>query len=77
MVTVHIVSQYSVASLYHCAIFPQTHLPTEVARVFGVLRDLNLLDHLSERGSITGSILTHYADLLRSFGLEGNRHIGQ
>lgn len=34
-----------------------------------MLRDFDLLDHLSEGGSIAGTILAHYSNLLRSFGL--------
>ena len=34
-----------------------------------MLRDFDLLDHLPEGGSIAGTILAHYSNLLRSFGL--------
>jgi len=45
------------------------HLPTERAGVFAVLRDFHLLDHLPERGTITGAIFTGDSNLLCTLGL--------
>ncbi len=59
--------------LYHTGL-SLTHLSTEVAGVFGVLTNLNLLYHLPERGAITGTVLADNTDLLRSFCLEANTH---
>lgn len=42
---------------------------TEGAGVFGVLSDFNLLDLLTDRGTVTGTILSDNTDLLGAFGL--------
>jgi hypothetical protein len=44
-------------------------LSAELAHVLGVLRDFHLLHLLTERGTITGSVLSDDSDLLRSLGL--------
>lgn len=49
---------------------PWTHLSTEGAGVLGVLGDFDLLHHLTQRGSVTGTIFTDDSDLLRALGLE-------
>jgi len=41
-------------------------LAAERARVLGVLRDLNLLDDLTQRGTVTGAVLAGDPDLLRA-----------
>jgi hypothetical protein len=46
-----------------------THLAAESADVLGVLGDLHLLDGLTKRSTITGSILACHSDLLGAFGL--------
>lgn len=43
-------------------------LATETARVFGVLGHLNLLDLLSEGGTISGTVLSYDSDLLCTLG---------
>lgn len=45
-------------------------LSAEGARVFAVLRDLHLLDHLTERRAIPRAILSDDSHLLRAFGLK-------
>jgi len=44
-------------------------LAAEGARVASVLRDFHLLDLLPQRSTITGTVLTGHADLLRALGL--------
>ena len=39
-----------------------------------MLRDLHLLDGLTERGAITGAVLPNNANLLRALGLENKRN---
>jgi len=45
------------------------HLSTERTGVFAVLRDFHLLDHLPERGTITGAIFTGDSNLLSTLSL--------
>ena len=52
---------------------PHRVLSAEHAGVRGMLRDLHLLHLLTQGGTITGSVLSDNADLLRSLGLEGNK----
>lgn len=52
-----------------------SHLPTKVARVLAVLRDFNLLHHLTQRGAVPGAVLTDNADLLRSFRLQNTKGV--
>lgn len=47
-----------------------THLAAEAACVFPVLGDFNLLDILTETGTISGSVLSANANLLGSLGLK-------
>ena len=49
---------------------PNTHLAAKRAHILGVLRDLHLLDGLTERRAIAGAVLANDADLLRAFSLE-------
>lgn len=51
---------------------PLVYLSAEGAGVLGVLRDFDLLDHLPQRGTISGTIFTNDSDLLRTLGLEEN-----
>lgn len=47
----------------------KTHLAAEGASVLAVLRDFHLLDHLTQRGTITGTIFTNDSNLLGALGL--------
>lgn len=47
-----------------------THLAAERAGVRSVLRDFLLLDHLTERGTIAGTVLTDNTGLLRALRLQ-------
>jgi len=47
-----------------------SHLSAEGASVLGVLRDLHLLDGLSEGGAIPSSVLSDNTDLLSALGLK-------
>ncbi len=47
-----------------------SHLPAEVAHVFTVLRDLNLLNHLTQRSAIPSAVLPDNTNLLRPFRLQ-------
>lgn len=47
---------------FHCL------LTAEAARIFWVLRHLNLLDHLSERGTVSGSVLSNNSYLSCTLG---------
>ena len=73
---IHVI-QATVLSVHYSGILSQTHFPTEVAGVFGVLRDFDFLHHLPKGGAIAGAVLTHYADLLRSFGLRNHIYISE
>jgi len=46
-----------------------THLSAEGASVLAVLGDFHLLDHLTEGGTITGTIFTNDSNLLGALGL--------
>ena len=48
----------------------RSHLSAEVAEVLSVLRDLHLLDGLTEGGTVTGTVLADDSDLLGALGLE-------
>ena len=48
-------------------------LSAELAGVLGVLRDLHLLHLLTERGTITGSVLSDDSNLLRSLRLQDKK----
>ena len=48
-------------------------LSAELAGVLGVLRDLHLLHLLTERGTITGSVLSDDSNLLRSLRLRDKK----
>lgn len=50
-------------------LFKGPHLSAERAGVFGVLRDFDLLDHLTQGGSISGAVLSNDSDLLCTLGL--------
>ena len=39
-----------------------------------MLRDLHLLDGLTEGGAVARAVLAHNADLLRALGLENKRN---
>ena len=43
-----------------------TYSAAKSAGVFRVLRDLDLLDHLTNRSAISGAVFADNADLLRS-----------
>lgn len=45
------------------------YLAAERAGIFAVLRDFHLLDHLTQRGTITGTIFTNDSNLLGALGL--------
>lgn len=47
-----------------------SYLAAEGAGILGVLRDFDLLDHLTQRGTITGTVLSDDSDLLSALGLE-------
>jgi len=46
-----------------------THLAAEGASVLAVLGDFHLLDHLTQGGTITGTIFTNDSNLLGALGL--------
>ena len=48
-------------------------LSAELADVLGVLRDFHLLHLLTQRGTITGSVLSDDSNLLSSLGLQWRR----
>ena len=50
-----------------------TYLSAEVAGVCSVLPDLHLLDGLSERSSVSDSVLSGDTHFLGSLGLKRNR----
>lgn len=50
----------------------KTHLSAERASVLAVLGDFHLLDHLTQRGTITGTIFTNDSNLLGALGLQTN-----
>lgn len=52
-------------------------LAAEGARVLGVLRDLDLLDLSSERGTVSGTVLAGDADLGSALGLREEADVGQ
>lgn len=54
---------------------PAPHLATEGADVPLVLRDLHLLDHLTQRGAIAGAVLADDPDLLGPLGLKYNNSL--
>lgn len=49
-----------------------TYLSAESASVLAVLGDFDLLHHLTQRSTITGTILSDDSDLLGALGLEGS-----
>ena len=52
-----------------------TCLSAEIAEVLGVLRDLHLLDDLSQAGTVSGTILSDDPDFLGALGLQGERRV--
>jgi len=53
------------------------YLSTETAGILGVLGDFHLLNHFTQRGTITGTVLASDSDLLCTLGLKLNNTIIQ
>ena len=47
-----------------------SYLSAKVALIFRVLSDFDLLNHFSQRSTITGTVLAHGSDLLGALGLK-------
>jgi hypothetical protein len=52
---------------------PAAHLAAEAAEVLGVLANFDLLDLLTQRGTVAGAVLADDPDLLRALRLQAGR----